>query len=106
EMVKHIYGKINLLQGVSRSSLFINELNLYVEYLKKDIQAHIDRLDAKKIKQLEKFKEQLLLGVDYYKNLAAHFSNQTEQYLKCFSDELLAIEAQLQSIRVREASEA
>ncbi|PRY54359.1 hypothetical protein B0I27_102125 [Arcticibacter pallidicorallinus] len=106
EMVKHIYGKINLLQGVSRSSLFINELNLYVEYLKKDIQAHIDRLDAKKIKQLEKFKEQLLLGVDYYKNLTANFNNQTEQYLKRFSDELLAIEAQLQSIRVREASEA
>jgi len=106
EMVKHIYGKINLLQGVSRSSLFINELNLYVEYLKKDIQSHISRLDAKKIKQLEKFREQLLLGVDYYKSLAAQFSNQTEQYLKRFSDELLDIEAQLQSIRVREGSEA
>lgn len=106
EMVKHIYGKINLLQGVSRSSLFINELNLYVEYLKKDIQAHINRLDAKKIKQLEKFKEQLLLGVNYYKNLTTQFSNQTEQYLKRFSDELLAIEAQLQSIRVKEGSEA
>jgi len=106
EMVKHIYGKINLLQGVSRSSLFINELNLYVEYLKKDIQSHISRLDAKKIKQLEKFREQLLLGVEYYKSLATQFSNQTEQYLKRFSDELLAIEAQLQSIRVRESAEA
>lgn len=106
EMVKHIYGKINLLQGVSRSSLFINELNLYVEYLKKDIQSHINRLDAKKIKQLEKFKEQLLLGIDYYKNLTSQVSNQTEQYLKRFSDELLTIEAQLQNIRVREVSEA
>lgn len=106
EMVKHIYGKINLLQGVSRSSLFINELNLYVEYLKKDIQSHISRLDAKKIKQLEKFREQLLIGVNYYKNLADQFSNQTEQYIKRFSDELLVIEAQLQSIRVEESSEA
>jgi hypothetical protein len=106
EMVKHIYGKINLLQGVNRSSLFLNELNLYVEYLKKDIQSHINRLDTKKIKQLEKFKEQLLLGVEYYKDLTAHFSNQTEQYLKRFSDELMNIEAQLQSISVRENSEA
>jgi len=106
EMVKHIYGKINLLQGVNRSSLFLNELNLYVEYLKKDIQSHINRLDTKKIKQLEKFKEQLLLGVEYYKDLTAHFSNQTEQYLKRFSDELMNIEAQLQSISVIENSEA
>ncbi|WP_407429100.1 hypothetical protein [Arcticibacter sp.] len=105
EIVKHIYGKINLLQGVSRSSLFINELNLYVEYLKKDIQAHISRLDAKKIKQLEKFREQLLLGVDYYKSLASQFSNQTEQYIKRFSEELLAIEAQIHSIQVREIAE-
>lgn len=106
ELVKHIYGKINLLQGVNRPSIFLNELNLYVEYLRKDIQSHINRLDAKKIKQLEKFKEQLLLGIEYYKNLADQFSNQTEQYLKRFSDELLAVEAQLQSISVRELSEA
>lgn len=106
EMVKHIYGKINLLQGVSRSSLFINELNLYVEYLKKDIQSHLSRLDAKKIKQLEKFREQLLIGIEYYKSLTTQFSNHTEQYLQRFSEELHNIEAQLQSITVRESSEA
>lgn len=105
EMVKHIYGKINLLQGVSRSSLFINELNLYVEYLKKDIQSHLSRLDAKKIKQLEKFKEQLLIGIDYYKSLTAHFSNQTEQYLQRFSEELHNIEALLQNMIVKESTE-
>lgn len=105
EMVKHIYGKINLLQGVSRSSLFINELNLYVEYLKKDIQSHLSRLDAKKIKQLEKFKEQLLIGIDYYKSLTAHFSNQTEQYLQRFSEELHNIEALLQNMTVKESTE-
>jgi len=106
ELVKHIYGKINLLQGVNRPSIFLNELNLYVEYLRKDIQSHINRLDAKKIKQLEKFKEQLLLGIEYYKNLANQFGGQTEQYLKRFSDELHAVEAQLRSISVRELSEA
>lgn len=105
EMVKHIYGKINLLQGVSRSSLFINELNLYVEYLKKDIQSHLSRLDAKKIKQLEKFREQLLIGIEYYKNLTTQFSNHTEQYLQRFAEELHNIELQLQSITVIESSE-
>lgn len=106
EMVKHIYGKINLLQGVNRPSIFLNELNLYVEYLKKDIQSHISRLDAKKIKQLEKFKEQLLVGIDYYKKLTGQISNQTEQYLKRFSDELQDLEMQVQNMSVRELSEA
>lgn len=106
EMVKHIYGKINLLQGVSRPNMFINELKLYVEYLKKDIILHLKNLDAKKLKQLEKFREQLLVGIEYYKKLVKHFNNQTEQYLKKFLDELLEIEAQVRCMVVGQPLEA
>lgn len=104
EMVKHIYGKINLLQGVNRSSLFVNELNLYVEYFKNDISNHLKTLDAKKIKQLEKFKEQLLIGIDYYKKLVGNINNQTEQYLNKFLHELQEIEVQLKMIAIQEYS--
>ncbi|EOR95169.1 hypothetical protein ADIARSV_1657 [Arcticibacter svalbardensis MN12-7] len=105
EMVKHIYGKINLLQGVTRSSFFVNELNLYVDYLKNDISNHLKTLDAKKIKQLEKFKEQLLIGIEYYKKLAGSITNQTEQYLNKFIQELQEIEVQLKMIAIQEYSE-
>ncbi|MEJ5995052.1 hypothetical protein WG904_11545 [Pedobacter sp. Du54] len=69
EMVSHIYGQLNLLEKVKRPHFFIKELNLYIEYLQKDIQNHLNNLSDKKIKQLIKFKTQLLAGVDYYKSL-------------------------------------
>ncbi len=106
EMVKHIYGKLNLLQGVNRPNMFINELNLYVDYLKKDILQHLKNYDAKKLKQLEKFKEQLLLGIEYYKKLIGHINNQTEQYLHRLFDELLEIEAMLKQMVIGALAEA
>ena len=86
EMVKHIYGKINLLEGINRPNLFINEIKLYIGYLKKDVETSIRDLTDKKVKQLEKFKAQLLKGIEYYealipeliyyqKNIAVTFQN-------------------------------
>lgn len=69
EMINHIYGRENLLSEVLRPNLFINELNLYVDYLKKDIAAHLEEFNAKKDKYFSKFKAQLLNGIDYYRAL-------------------------------------
>src|SRR5690606_18118318 len=69
EMVKHIYGKINLLAGVSRPNVFINELNLYIDYLKKDISSSLKDLNDRKLKYFTKFQQQLQNGIDYYKEL-------------------------------------
>lgn len=80
EMVKHIYGKVNLLNKVNRPNMFINELNLYVEHYKKDIEIHAQNLNDKKRKYLLKFKEQLLLGIDYYKELIPQLANQSAEY--------------------------
>lgn len=69
EMINHIYGRENLLSEVLRPNLFINELNLYVDYLKKDIAAQLEEFNAKKDKYFSKFKAQLLNGIDYYRAL-------------------------------------
>lgn len=69
EMINHIYGRENLLSEVLRPNLFINELNLYVDYLKKDIAAQLEEFNAKKDKYFSKFKAQLLNGIDYYRTL-------------------------------------
>jgi hypothetical protein len=69
EMVKHIYGAINLLEGIKRPNLFVNELKLYIGYLKKDIETNLRILSDKKVKQLEKFRDELLKGVHYYMDL-------------------------------------
>lgn len=64
EMVNHIYGKQNLLNSLNRKHMFINELEMYIEYYNKAIQEKKD--DAKNIKYLNNFKKNLELGIQYY----------------------------------------
>ncbi len=98
EMVKHIYGNLNLLAGVQRSNLFINELNLYVTYLKKDINNNLKELTEKKAKYFDKFRNQLLNGINYYKELIPKITNQTENYQRKMMAELIQLETQLKDV--------
>lgn len=101
EMVKHIYGNLNLLAGVERSNVFINELNLYVTYLKKDINNNLKELTEKKVKYFDKFRNQLLNGINYYKELIPKITNQTENYHKKMMAELIQLETQLSELTTR-----
>ena len=96
EMVKHIYGKLNLLPGTQRPNMFINELNLYVDYLKKDIDTHLNELSDKKAKYFAKFKDQLLQGIQYYKELIPVLSSQADAYRNRMYVQLAEAEATLQ----------
>lgn len=96
EMVDHIYGRQNLLENINRPNLFINELNLYVEYLKKDIATHLHDINSKRLNYYNKFKAQLLEGINYYKRLIPELNNYsgftlTDMYnqLKTAENELL-----------------
>jgi hypothetical protein len=68
EMVGHIYGRQNLLNGVNRPNLFVKEFGLYVDYLRKEIEGTLD-ISAKKAKYFSKFYDQLTAGVKYYKDM-------------------------------------
>ena len=94
-MVKHIYGKLNLLPGSQRPNMFINELNLYVDYLKKDIETHLNDLSDKKAKYFAKFKDQLLQGIEYYKQLIPVLNNQADAYRTRMFVQLAEAEATL-----------
>lgn len=69
DMVGHIYGKVNLLANNNRPHVFINELNLYIDYLQAEIKDQLLNFNDKKRKQLTNFKKQLNEGITYYKNL-------------------------------------
>jgi hypothetical protein len=89
EMVGHIYGKLDVLKNPTRPHMFLKELELYINYLRKDIQQNIAGLTDKKRKQLQKFKEQLLNGIDYYKILFGEIitiPNSTKAQLQAFED--------------------
>lgn len=100
EMIQHIYGKTNLLESVSRPNLFINELNLYVDYLKKDISLQLDELSVKKAKYFSKFKEQLLQGIAYYQELIPELKKQSNIALSEMQQQLQLAESKLATFKI------
>lgn len=98
EMVGHIYGKIDLLAKQLRPNMFVNELNLYVDYLKKDIERHTAALSDKKVKYFSKFRSNLLEGINYYKKLIPEITNQTVAYRQEMMAQLEEVEGRLSQL--------
>ncbi len=72
EMVDHIYGRINLLDNSPRPSMFLKELNMYLDIFKERIEEFLKDLDnTKEKRQLIKFQKNIFDGVNYYKELFA-----------------------------------
>lgn len=79
EMVDHIYGRANILNSIYRPHMFINELKLYVDYLKKEIEDSLTTNNHKKNASLGNFRTNLLKGIDYYfEEIAPLFSKMKE----------------------------
>ena len=102
EMVDHIYGRTNVLNSLNRPNIFINELNLYVDYLKKEILNCSNSISVNQTRYLQKFKNNLIEGINYYKNLIPSIKMETEKYLKIMKDELTSIETLLMNLVIPE----
>jgi hypothetical protein len=100
EMVRHIYGTIDLLSKIKRPHMFIKELNLYIDYLQHDLQPQLKDLNDKKRKQLTKFKLQLQDGINYYKTLFVESAYHTNQFFQDWISELSCSEAKLSGIEI------
>lgn len=88
EMVGHIYGRINLLNDTYRPNLFVKELGMYIDYFKKEINESIDTINEKKQKYFEEFKENMISGIEYYKELVGEMKEESEIYKNKFLEEL------------------
>lgn len=102
EMVDHIYGRKSVLMPEHRPNMFINELKLYIDYLKNDITKSLNEVSAKKQKYFNTFKENLLSGIEYYKSVGAAMLNETEQYRKRFQEALHNYEIMVRNIYIPE----
>ena len=98
EMISHIYGREAIPFKMNRPNLFINELELYIDYLKKDITAQITELSAKKTKYFEKFSQQLFNGINYYKELIPELKLHTDLAAQELRHQLLVAEEKLKLI--------
>lgn len=98
EMVDHIYGRTNLLNKEYRPHMFVNELQLYVDYFKKMVQETVRPITVKQEKTLIHFKNNLLEGIDYYKNLVDLMGEQAQTFFGDMSSLLQEKVASLEAI--------
>ena len=92
DMVKHIYGNASVLGNNERPNVIINELKMYMDYLKNEINEFSESITAPQVKKLKAFKSNLNEGIDYYQSLMASnnwfekskekIENQLKQYKK------------------------
>jgi hypothetical protein len=96
EMVGHIYGRLQLITVPDRPSLFINELRLYVDYLKNEIGKRLDTLTTNDHKYLTTFRRNLQEGIEYYRSLVPKLAKETERYREILWTQLQELEAELE----------
>ncbi|MBI5415530.1 MAG: hypothetical protein HZA29_01815, partial [Candidatus Omnitrophica bacterium] len=80
EMIGHIYGRINLLNGAQRPNMFIKELQLNIEYFVKEVKKIAPAPSQKQIEHLNEFKKNLMEGMEYYRELFPRMIEETEEY--------------------------
>ncbi|MBF6641598.1 hypothetical protein IVB69_08900 [Flavobacterium sp. J49] len=97
DMVKHIYGNANVMPDLKRPNMFVNELKMYVDYLKNELDQFTDDFTTAQLKKWNAFKSNLLSGIEYYSDLFVNtdfFSNEKtviEQQLQFYKSEVNGI---------------
>ncbi len=83
KMINHIYGRVNVMPFENRPNLFEKEIELYVDYLKKEIENHTE-INNLVLKKWNAFKVNLILGIEYYENLSYqnNWFDKREKYLR------------------------
>lgn len=96
EMISHIYGRIDLCQNIKRSHMFINELKMYIDYLKTEVLMAMPHPNPKQIKLFCEFEKNLKEGIAYYKSLIPKLKQEASQYQVEFKQDLLSLSQELQ----------
>jgi hypothetical protein len=99
QMINHIYGKDDLIKNDKRPFLFISELYLYVAHIRKYVEMNADTVNDKKIKYVEKFKNQLIEGIAYYSRLKNELKGFSDQIIECIPEQLKSAERELAEIK-------
>ena len=95
EMAGHIYGRLCLLANSERPHMFVEEIRLYVEHLRKEISRFSIGLSRRPQGYFSSFKENLLRGVDYYQDLARQF---IEEKRGRFIEELEGMRLEIEAV--------
>ncbi len=88
EMIDHIYGRVNLLRPIYRPNMFIKELKLNIDFLRKEIEKSLPGPTEKDISYFNEFKTNLFSGIEYYRNLFTQVMDETAETRQCLLSDL------------------
>ena len=97
EMLDHIYGRGALLIDSARQHMFIQELKIYIEHLRGEVEKMSKGLSVRTPQYFGEFKDNLLSGITYYRQLASHLAGEKR---KRFLAELQNLCDQIECIRI------
>jgi len=100
DMINHIYGRKNALNSLPRPHMFINEIALYIEYLTTEIKKTWEEISSKQNKYFTSFRNNLLEGIEYYKNLIPNMKQETESFLSEFNTQLTHFESVILNTKI------
>ena len=95
EMADHIYGRINLITNQSRPNMFIKELSLYIDFLKRKIEDNAKSFSTQAETYIETFTKNLLDGINYYRELIPGIIEETDIVKEKMKEELEMLEQKL-----------
>lgn len=98
EMVGHIYGKVNVLNDTYRPHMFMKELGMYIDYLKREMDDSFQALNERKVKYFEGFVENLKSGVEYYNSLVEEMKEESEHITNKMKEELAHFSSVIEGI--------
>lgn len=101
-MVGHIYNRSNLVTDHNRPNMFINELEMYIDYLKKKIDGTTAPIADKQRKYFESFKSNLAEGVNYYSETFAPFLEKFGRSKEQFLEQLEDLKQRLERVEIKQ----
>ncbi len=99
-MVDHIYGRTNIISRSDRPNMFIQELKMYINYLKEKVEESLGQPTKAQIKYYQLFQENLTSGINYYLQLFASSASKTRVVSEKILNDLLVYQEELQSIKI------
>ena len=80
--------------------MFVNELVLYLDYLKNESGKYMDTASAQQTRYLRTFQTNLMAGIEYYRKLAAGLKQEAGSFLKDMKEDLKMMEGVLLKITI------
>ncbi|SNZ01489.1 hypothetical protein [Flagellimonas pacifica] len=100
EIINAIYGKSSKITSAERPNMFVKELNIYIDFLKKKLDEMVLVSTPKQIKYVKAFANNLKEGLQYYNQLFGQVRNKAESDLSSILQDLSKSEQRLQRLNL------